>query len=169
MRPKRSAASIAASRSDILSRYRRARALPSSVFHSLISFYFSTFGGRNQWFDRSGIQRLAGSAFRSKRGGYEELAVFLAAFPPRGVVVFGEAQEEIAEHLARAAVPHRVVADLEAAVTAGLSYARPGDVLLLSPACSSFDAFRSYEERGLAFNRIVQRLPGFAMPDGVDK
>ncbi len=105
---------------------------------------------------------------RSKRGGYDELAAFLAEFPPRGAVVFGEARTEIAEHLARAAVPHSIVGDLEAAVAAGLALARPGDALLLSPACSSFDAFVSYEERGLAFNRIVRRLPGFAAADAAD-
>ena len=98
---------------------------------------------------------------RSKRGGYDELAAFLSAFPPRGVVVFGEARAEIAGHLACAAVGHSVVEDLESAVTTGLALAAPGDALLLSPACSSFDAFRSYEERGEAFNFIVRQLPGF--------
>jgi UDP-N-acetylmuramoylalanine--D-glutamate ligase len=105
---------------------------------------------------------------RSKRGGYEELASFLAASPPRGVVVFGEARTEIAEHLARAAVRHSVVGDLEAAVAVGLTLAEPGDALLLSPACSSFDAFKSYEDRGLAFNRIARQLPGFAAAGAAD-
>jgi UDP-N-acetylmuramoylalanine--D-glutamate ligase len=105
---------------------------------------------------------------RSKRGGYEDLASFLAASPPRGVVVFGEARAEIAEHLARAGVRHSVVGDLEAAVAVGLTLAEPGDALLLSPACSSFDAFKSYEDRGLAFNRIARQLPGFAAAGAAD-
>ena len=105
---------------------------------------------------------------RSKRGGYDELADHLSAFSPRGVVVFGEARQEIAEHLSRVGVEHQRVSDLETAVAAGLATARPGDALLLSPACSSFDAFRSYEERGEEFNRIARRVPGFRTADAKD-
>jgi UDP-N-acetylmuramoylalanine--D-glutamate ligase len=53
---------------------------------------------------------------------------------------------------------------LRAALDAGLALARPGDALLLSPACSSFDAFSSYEERGKAFTRLCQEKTGFASP-----
>jgi len=105
---------------------------------------------------------------RSKRGGYDELAAYLSAFSPRGVVVFGEARQEIAEHLSRAGVEHQSVSDLETAVALGLATARPGDALLLSPACSSFDAFRSYEERGEEFNRMARRVPGFRAADAKD-
>jgi UDP-N-acetylmuramoylalanine--D-glutamate ligase len=105
---------------------------------------------------------------RSKRAGYDELASYLAAFPQRGVVVFGEARQEIAEHLSRAGVQHHSASDLESAVGLGLAAARPGDDLILSPACSSFDAFRSYEERGEEFNRIVRRLPHFRAADAKD-
>jgi UDP-N-acetylmuramoylalanine--D-glutamate ligase len=48
--------------------------------------------------------------------------------------------------------------DLEQAVHAAAGAAQPGEVVLLSPACASFDAFRDFEERGDAFRRIVEGL-----------
>jgi UDP-N-acetylmuramoylalanine--D-glutamate ligase len=48
--------------------------------------------------------------------------------------------------------------DLETAVRAAAAAAAPGDVVLLSPACASYDQFRDFEERGDAFRRLVQSL-----------
>ena len=48
---------------------------------------------------------------------------------------------------------------LEEAVQKAYNFASPGDCVLLSPMCSSFDMFTSYEERGRVFKEIVGRLP----------
>jgi len=48
--------------------------------------------------------------------------------------------------------------DLEEVVTSALSEARAGDVVLLSPACASFDMFENYEHRGKVFKEIVNKI-----------
>lgn len=75
----------------------------------------------------------------------------------RAAVLLGEAAEKIKEALPPA-VPVHLVKDMEEAVLLAFSLARPGDTVLLSPACSSFDHYRDYEERGLHFKELVRRL-----------
>jgi UDP-N-acetylmuramoylalanine--D-glutamate ligase len=79
----------------------------------------------------------------------------------RGVLrayVIGESAPEIAAALAAHGVPHAVSGTLEAAVEAASADAVPGDVVLLSPACASFDQFHDYEERGDRFRALVKAL-----------
>jgi UDP-N-acetylmuramoylalanine--D-glutamate ligase len=55
-------------------------------------------------------------------------------------------------------VPRERLRDLAAAVRAATANSRPGDVVLLAPACASFDAFRDFEERGERFKALVEEL-----------
>ncbi len=75
----------------------------------------------------------------------------------RRLVLFGQAKEIIARALGTL-TETVIVDDLHAAVRDAASHARAGDVVLLSPACSSFDQFRNYAERGKVFKSLVQQL-----------
>jgi UDP-N-acetylmuramoylalanine--D-glutamate ligase len=74
--------------------------------------------------------------------------------------LIGETAEELADALDAAGVPYVVCGDLATAVAAAADTARPGEVVLLSPACASFDQFRDFEQRGEEFRRLVQNLSG---------
>ncbi|MDF7775901.1 UDP-N-acetylmuramoyl-L-alanine--D-glutamate ligase [Sphingomonas sp. AOB5] len=69
----------------------------------------------------------------------------------------GEAGDMFAELLS-ADMPVEKSGTLEAAVKAAAANAQPGDTVLLSPACASFDQFRDYEARGQAFRDAVEAL-----------
>jgi UDP-N-acetylmuramoylalanine--D-glutamate ligase len=84
----------------------------------------------------------------------------LAQAPLRGVrrvLLIGAAAPRIAEALAGRA-PLEIVGTLEAAVARAAELARPGDMVLLSPACASFDQFRNFEHRGERFRELVAAL-----------
>jgi UDP-N-acetylmuramoylalanine--D-glutamate ligase len=110
---------------------------------------------------RRGIAAYAGRPLLLILGGSrkgEDFAPLAAALGPdvRGVYVLGETAGELAE-----AIPGAVrVSDLQEAVAAAVSEARPGDVVLLSPACASYDQFRDFEQRGDEFRRLVASLRG---------
>ena len=74
----------------------------------------------------------------------------------RTVVLFGEAAGEI--RAAWGGELCEVVADLAEATRRARDLARPGEIVLLSPACASFDQFRNYEERGERFRYLVREL-----------
>lgn len=85
----------------------------------------------------------------------------------RVLVLFGEAMPLIDAHVRRALEqegPRRLeqiihAGTLEVAVAEAVRWARPGDVVLLSPGGTSFDAFRDFAERGERFRALVQALP----------
>jgi len=95
-------------------------------------------------------------------GGSEKLTDFSEVLPGlhrcRAIVCQGEAGPRIAAYLEDEGfqdVIHRVP-DLAEAVARAGDLARPGDVVLLSPGCASFDQFSGYAERGDAFIRFVR-------------
>jgi UDP-N-acetylmuramoylalanine--D-glutamate ligase len=112
---------------------------------------------------RRGIAAYAGRPLRLIMGGslkgepFDELAEEL---PPtlRSVDLIGEATEALAGALGRAGRPYRRSRDLATAIGAAAGDAEPGDVVLLSPACASYDQFRDFEERGDTFRRLVRDL-----------
>jgi len=73
------------------------------------------------------------------------------------VYLIGQAAESMAEAW-RGAAPCVMGETLEQAVAQAWREARPGDTILLSPACASFDQFRSFEERGECFIRAIRAL-----------
>lgn len=88
-------------------------------------------GGRNKGIDLSPLASLAAQV--------------------KCVVAIGEAAEELANVFADSGVPVKIVGSMNEAVGVALSEARRGDVVLMSPACASFDMFRGYADRGRAF------------------
>ena len=73
----------------------------------------------------------------------------------KAVILIGEAKERISEAL-RGTCEVRKEDSLETAVMRAFSLASPGDFILFSPGCSSFDMFQNYVERGRAFRRAVR-------------
>jgi UDP-N-acetylmuramoylalanine--D-glutamate ligase len=93
---------------------------------------------------------------RDKGGSYEPLVDALRE-KGRAVVLIGEASD-IIERAIGDAVPVRHATSMEDAVHIAQELAVPGDAVLLSPACSSFDMFRDYKHRGDAFVAAVESL-----------
>ncbi|MFA9428938.1 UDP-N-acetylmuramoyl-L-alanine--D-glutamate ligase [Egicoccus sp. AB-alg2] len=84
----------------------------------------------------------------------------------RHAVLIGTAAEELAGVCAGAGVPAQIADSIEDAVVAAARQARPGDTVLLAPACASFDQFAGYAERGERFAAAVQALRPTTAPEG---
>jgi len=76
----------------------------------------------------------------------------------RGLVLIGRDAPLIEAAVAGAGVPIRRAASMDQAVALAAQAARPGDAVLLSPACASFDMFRDYRHRGEVFRLAVERV-----------
>lgn len=75
----------------------------------------------------------------------------------RGVYIIGQAMEDMVEAWSEH-VPCRRCADLGSALKSAWRDAQPGETILLSPACASFDQFTSFEHRGNCFQELVRKL-----------
>lgn len=93
---------------------------------------------------------------KDKGGSYEPLVDALRD-RGRAVVLIGEATDIIAKAIGEA-LPTKRASSMDDAVRIAAELAQPGDAVLLSPACSSFDMFKDYKERGDAFVRAVEAL-----------
>ena len=104
-------------------------------------------------FERNLIVILGG---RDKGSPYEPLVAAMTG-RVKHVLLIGESAERIGAAIG-AAIPTRRAASLEDAVGQAAALSAPGDTVLLSPACASYDMFENYEHRGRVFKQAVQEL-----------
>lgn len=95
---------------------------------------------------------------KDKNSDYTELNALLKE-RVKAVYTIGAAAEKIESHI-RGIVPICHMETMEKAVTKAGDSAKPGDIVLLAPACSSFDQFQSYEHRGRVFKELVLKRQG---------
>jgi UDP-N-acetylmuramoylalanine--D-glutamate ligase len=94
------------------------------------------------------------------RGGGQDFTPLRSAVADRAasVELIGEDAETIAAALEGIAAPRHRCQDLERALACARAQARPGHVVLLSPACKSFDQYPDFEARGAHFKELVSAL-----------
>jgi UDP-N-acetylmuramoylalanine--D-glutamate ligase len=102
-----------------------------------------------------GVHLIAGG--RGKQQDFSPLAA-LVAERCRAVYLIGEAASDLAEALRGTGVPLRECGELEPAVAAAAASAVAGEVVLLSPACASYDQYSDFEARGEHFRTLVGAL-----------
>ena len=106
---------------------------------------------------QTGIHLILGG--KDKGSDYTQLSPLLRS-RVRAVYTIGAAAAKIESHL-RGVVSILSCETLDNAVDAAGSAARPGEVVLLAPACSSFDQFENYEQRGKVFKELVNERRGW--------
>ena len=102
-----------------------------------------------------GVHLIAGG--RGKNQDFSPLAPAVVEHC-RAVYLIGEAADELDQALSPARVPIHREGELGAAVAAAAASARPGEVVLLSPACASYDQYPDFEARGDHFRALVRDL-----------
>lgn len=100
----------------------------------------------------AGVTLLCGG--QAKHLGFEELVQSARRLRAR-VVTFGASGATLARHFETGGVEAHVTTALSAAIAAGLELTPRGGQLLFSPACASFDAYRNFRERALAFRATL--------------
>jgi UDP-N-acetylmuramoylalanine--D-glutamate ligase len=95
---------------------------------------------------------------KDKGGDYGPLAPLVNA-RCSNVILIGAAADKIAAALENTR-PLRRAATMQEAVEIGLRLSKPGEIVLLAPACASFDMFENYEHRGRVFKEAVMRMGG---------
>ena len=109
-------------------------------------------------FDEPKVLILGGS---EKMSDFTQMGKNIAASNVIGVVVIGQMTERITQALHTAAYTGKIITgctDMHDIVQKALTLALPGSVVLLSPACASFDMFTNYKERGTLFKHEVHAL-----------
>jgi UDP-N-acetylmuramoylalanine--D-glutamate ligase len=104
---------------------------------------------------------------RFKGGRFEDLRQVLGS-RATAVVAIGEARPLLARALS-SIVPVHEASSMDDAVALAFGLARPDGVVLLAPACASFDQFENYAARGRAFKAAVGRLVGASGEAGNDR
>ena len=94
---------------------------------------------------------------KDKGGDYGSL-IQVMRHHARAAVVYGQAADLIVAALEAGGLPYQRVETLDEAVDVARNRAQAGDAVLLSPACSSYDQFRDYEQRGDTFRQLVEAL-----------
>ncbi|MFB3817457.1 MAG: UDP-N-acetylmuramoyl-L-alanine--D-glutamate ligase [Candidatus Methylomirabilales bacterium] len=112
---------------------------------------------------RGGVILIAGG--KDKGGDFRPLLPLIQTRAKR-LLLIGQAAAKIQEQLA-GACPMERLPSLQAAVERGRELGTPGDTVLLSPACASFDMFRDFEERGEVFRQAVLALKARVEGGGV--
>lgn len=110
-----------------------------------------------QAFDQPKIAILGGS---DKGADYNQLAKTIAENDMRKVLLIGEQAPRIQADLQKVGFDNfeNGGSDIAEIVSKANALAQPGDVVLLSPACASFDMFKNYKDRGLQYKKAVEAL-----------